>query len=110
MPLTPSPIQIGFKFKAYDKTIRDIWEAFQFMKFYLPLVQEEIRASRMADFQMEDLGGSLRRSKSKKDTYGVISHVLAHVSPHRSLIAAVSQTEAFLQYLATRVLKDYPRK
>jgi len=37
-PPFPPPILISKRFKVYDKAIRDIWESYQFLRFYLPVL------------------------------------------------------------------------
>jgi hypothetical protein len=104
----PSYILVSKRFKAYDKTIRDIWEAYQFHRFYLPILHGLIKKEQAPAFQIPTLGTLAKKVQKRRDTLGAISHILSQVSPQRSLIAAVSQSEAFLQYLVTRVLRDFP--
>jgi hypothetical protein len=104
----PAGIVVSQRFKVYDKTIRDIWEAYQFHRFYLPHLHGLIKKERVPAFPIPSLGGLATKVQNRTDTLGAISHILSQVSPQRSLIVAVSQSEAFLQYLVAQVLRDFP--
>lgn len=107
-PLAP-PILISKRFKVYDKAIRDIWESYQFHRFYLPVLHSLIKKEGVPAFILPSLGAaSGQKEQKRKDTLGAISHIMSQVSPQRSLLVAVSQSELFLQYLVTRVLRDHP--
>jgi hypothetical protein len=107
-PQLPPFILISKRFKAYDKTIRDVWEAYHFHSFYLPILHDLIKNGQTPSLRLPALGGTKTHEKPVKDTLGALSHILAKVSPQRSLIVAVSQSEAFLQYLVIRVCRDFP--
>jgi hypothetical protein len=107
-PPLPPYILISKRFKTYDKTIRDIWEAYHFHSFYLPVLHDLIKKENVPALELPALGGPKVHVQKRNNTLGAISHILAKVSPQRSLIVAVSQSEAFLQYLAVRVFRDFP--
>ncbi|HEV3073218.1 MAG TPA: hypothetical protein VHB47_02270 [Thermoanaerobaculia bacterium] len=109
-PPVPPYILISKRFKAYDKTIRDIWEVYQFHHFYLPRIHELIKKKDMPALSIVSLGALSPKEQKPRDTLGAISHIMSQVTTQRSLIAAVAQSEAFLQYLVTRVLRDYPQR
>src|SRR5882724_4067017 len=99
-PPLPPPILILKRFKAYDKTIRDIWESYQFHSFYLPVLHRLIKTEKVPAFSLPALSEKAKTKEQKRHhTLGAISHISTQVSPQRSLIAAVSQSESFLQYL-----------
>ncbi len=107
-PPLPPYILISKRFRVYDKTISDIWEAFQFHRFYLPILHGLIKKGKAPALSIPSLGNLTIKVQKPNDTLGAISHITTQVSPQRSLIAAVSQSEAFLQYLVVRVLRDHP--
>ena len=110
-PPLPPPIMISKKFKVYDKTIRDIWESYQFHKFYLPVLHKLIKREKVPALTLPSLAASSAQKEQKRsDTLGAISHIMSQVSPQRSLVVAVSQSELFLQYLVVRVLRDHPAR
>jgi hypothetical protein len=109
VPPLPPPILISKKFKVYDEGIRDIWESYNLQQFYFPILHKLIKTEKAAPFVLPSLGAASGTKKQKRrDTLGTISHILGQVTPQRSVISAVSQTEAFLQYLVTRILRDHP--
>jgi hypothetical protein len=68
-----------------------------------------VKTGKVSTLVLPSLGSASEAKKQKpKDTLGALSHTLTQVSPQRSLISAVAQTESFLQYLYLRVLRDYP--
>jgi hypothetical protein len=110
-PPLPPPILIAKKFRVYDKAIRDIWESYQFHRFYLPVLHNLIKKERVPAFILPSLGAvSGQKEQNRKDTLGAISHIMSQVSPQRTLVVAVSHSELFLQYLVTRVLRDHPER
>jgi hypothetical protein len=104
----PPYILISKRFRAYDKTIRDIWEVYQFHRYYLPILHKLIKKEQVPVFTMPSLPNLEEKQKNLDDTLGVISHIGSQFSPQRGLVVAVSQSEVFLQYLMTRVLRDFP--
>jgi hypothetical protein len=108
-PVPPYAI-ISTRFRGYDKTIRDIWEVYQFHNFYLPRIHELIKKKNMPALSIASLGALRPKEQKPRDTLGAISHIMSQVTMQRSLVAAVAQSEAFLQYLVTRVLRDYPKR
>ena len=109
-PPLPPPILISKRFRVYDKTIRDIWESYQFHKFYLPILHQLIKKAKVPALTLRGLGAPSghQQEQRRSDTLGAISHIMSQVSPQRSLIVAVSQSELFLQYLVVRALRDFP--
>jgi hypothetical protein len=109
--MLPPYILISKRFRAYDKTIRDIWESYHFHNFYLPIVHRMVKKGDLPAFVLPGLGQAAgTHARTSSDTLGAISHISQSVSPPRSVIYAVSHTESFLQYLAIRVLRDYPKR
>lgn len=104
----PPYILISKRFRAYDKTIRDIWEVYNFHNYYLPILHKQITNGDIPVFTMPSMPNLEVKQKNRDDTLGVISHISAQLNSQRGLIVAVSQTEVFLQYLMTRVLRDFP--
>jgi len=108
--IIPSYILISKRFRAYDKTIRDIWEVYHFHRSYLPILHELIKKEKVQPFTMPSLPTLEDTHKNRKNTLGIISHISTQFSPQRGLVVAVSQTELFLQYLMTQVLRDFPAR
>jgi len=109
-PPLPPFILISKRFKAFDKNIRDIWEAYQFHRFYLPVLHRMIKKEEIPALSLPSLGTLNKTQQKPGDTLGAISHITSQVSPQRTLTVAVSHTEAFLQYLVVRVLRDHPAR
>lgn len=110
-PPLPPPILISKKFRSYDKAIRDVWETYQFLRFYAPILHNLVKTGKVPRFVSVSLGkASGLRAQNPKNTIGTISHLLGQVSPQRSVISSVAHTESFLQYLMIRVLRDHPQR
>ncbi len=109
---TPSAVVIAVRFKQYDKSMRDIWEVYWFAKQYFPIIHSNVHARRMPPLSHPTIGGQIGvlKTLSRKSTFGAVSHFLDKVIPPRTLLAAVSATESFLQALTRRVLEDFPHK
>jgi hypothetical protein len=48
-PPLPPPILISKRFKIYDKAIRDIWESYQFHRFYMPILHTLIKKEKIPE-------------------------------------------------------------
>jgi hypothetical protein len=102
--------EIAKRYKAYNKSMMDIWEDFNFLEFYLPQLHKDIKAGGRPSFKLNHLYNSSQSTYEKKDLYGVIDHLLRKVTPSRALAEAVSTTEHFLQDITFRVYRDHDYK
>jgi len=88
----------------------DIWEDYNFLEYYLPVLHKNIREGGDPEFKLDHLYNNKKSDYEKKDLYGVIDHLIKKVNPTRALLEAVSRTEHFLQELTFRVYRDYNYK
>lgn len=110
-PRLSGAVALARRFKQYDKAIRDAWEAYWLIRGYLPKVKDLVKAQQLEPLELPSLGAANNsKSLSRDDTYGAITHTIDAVVPTRTLLAAVTETEAFLQDMVRRVLSDFPNK
>ncbi len=102
--------EIAKRFKAYNKSMMDIWEDYTFLDHYLPLLHQDIKNGEDPTFKRIHLYNDSRTKYDKQDLYGVIDHLLKKITPQRALIESVSITEHFLQDITFRVYRDFDFK
>lgn len=96
-------------FKTYEKEIRDIWESYCVVTFYMPKVHDLVKSGELPPLTLTDLGDNTR-VRNEKDTYGAIHHMRVKAYPRRTLVEAVSAFEEFLSFLVQTVYSDHPGK
>jgi len=102
--------EIAKKFKAYNKSMMDIWEDYNFLNHYLPHIHNNIKSNNLPEFELEHLYSTKTSKYKKTNLYGVIDHLLRSVTPVRALLEAVSRTEHYIQEITFRVYRDYQYK
>src|SRR6266568_1840273 len=102
------PVQtIHRRFKAYDKEIRDIWESYCVVTFYMSKVHDLVKSRELPPLTLTDLGNNTK-VRDENDTFGAIHHMRTKAYPRRTLVEAVSAFEEFLSFLVQTVYTDHP--
>jgi hypothetical protein len=102
--------EISKRFKAYNKTIMDSWEDYNFQNFYLDELHKLIKKGSISDFESEQIYSSKKKKYKNKDLFGVIDHLKKKVIPTRILFELVSLTESYLQEITYRIYRDFQFK
>ena len=108
--MIPSNIKIQIKFKAYEKSMRDVWESYNLVQHYMGLSKDEVKKGNFNGLPSPSLWGNNVKIIKKDDTYGAISHLRDKSNPRRTLINAVAIFENYLSILTTIVFEDFPGK
>lgn len=104
-----SVTKIHRRFKGYNKDLRDIWESYCLVDYYMGTVHDLVKAGNIPPLPMQRLNGR-SISLDQKNTFGGISHLTRKANPRRTLIAAVSLFEHYLGFLTKTVFQDFPGK
>lgn len=102
--------EIVKKYKAYCAEIFESYEDFCFQEFYLPLIHKKIKTNDLPIMDFEVLHSNAKYPFMKNKLYGVISRQERRIIGERTLLAAVSATENFLQKIVFRIYRDFEHK
>ncbi|CAN8139771.1 hypothetical protein THIOSC13_1630010 [uncultured Thiomicrorhabdus sp.] len=102
--------KIAKRYRNYQKDMRDIWESFCIIEFYIPKVQESIKADLMPPLKVDLLFDSIEKENSKGDTYGALHSLEVKSNYRRTLLESVLAFEDYMSDLIETVYLDYPRK
>ncbi|OBU13993.1 hypothetical protein CTM88_09825 [Photobacterium aquimaris] len=102
--------KIATRFKNHQKEIRDIWESFCIIEFYMPKVQECIKDDILPPLNVDLLFDSVIKTNSKGDTYGALHSLSVKSNYRRTLLESVLTFEDYISDLIEIVYLDYPQK
>lgn len=99
------------RFDVFRKEMRDIWESYNLIDYYMNIIHSEVKSGKLETFVMPHILEPHHLKKySKADTYGAVAHMQKKSNSRRILLEAVSEFENYLTYLVWRVYKDFPNK
>jgi hypothetical protein len=101
--------KIHTRFKGYNKELRDIWESYCLVDFYMANIHDLLKSKNVPPLTFTNLSGK-NKTLSDLDTFGAISYLTRKANPQRTLITAVSHFEHYLGFLTKTVYHDYPKK
>ncbi|EEW09201.1 hypothetical protein [Vibrio mimicus] len=102
--------KIATRFKNYQKEMRDIWESFCIIEFYMPKVQECIKDDILPPLDVDLLFDTTTKTNSKDDTYGALHSLSVKSNYRRTLLESVLTFEDYMSDLIETVYLDYPNK
>ena len=105
----PTVVKIHFRFKSYNKKMRDIWESYNLVSYYIQEAHQLIKRDNLPALPLTTLGGG-HKNLTKDNTYGAISHLIRRANPRRALTDAVATFEHYLGSVIQAVYLDYPAK
>ncbi len=106
----PTPVKIQLTFREYRKELRDIWESYNLVDFYMSEIHTLVKSENIGLLPLTYLTTSGSKTYSKQDTFGAISHLRRKANPRRSLVDAVAAFENYVSHLVLLVYRDYPGK
>jgi hypothetical protein len=93
--------RLHLHFKSFRKEIRDIWESYNLIDYYMTAIHQKVQNAEIETFSMPYLlEPHHSKQYSRKNTYGAISHIQRKANPRRTLTETVSTFEDYLNYLA----------
>lgn len=102
---------IGRMFKAFSKSINEIWEDYNTIEFYISEIHDRIKDDKIDTPTLEVLVSPYKsRALNKKTTFGILSRIKNTKNGSRAFVDAVGLFEQFIASLATKVYIDYPNK
>lgn len=91
--------------------MRDIWESYNLINFYMPKLHEQIKSKALPPLRLELLVTENEfKRQSIIDTLGALSYLVNKVNPRRTVINSASTFEDYLGELTNQVYIDYPQK
>src|SRR5215211_4699378 len=108
----PTPVKIQLAFRIYRKEMRDIWESYNLINFYMSEIHTLVKSGDIRLLTLPSLITSDKRTYSSQDTFGAIDHMRSKANPRRSLVDAVATFEDFpfedfLAHLVYLTYRDY---
>lgn len=103
-------IKLHKMFKAYRKQMRDIWESFNLIEYYMPKIHDQIKCNKIEPLTISSLLTSQSVQMSKEDTFGAISSIVIKGNYERTLLQANSTFEDYISNLVYSVYSFYPQK
>lgn len=100
---------IHTRYKIFLKDMRDIWESYNLIDFYMPQVHKLLKKDGLKPLSYKNLSGDTI-DITKNYTFGAISHLTRKANPRRALIDAIAYFEHYLSELEKQVYLDYPGK
>ena len=101
---------IAARFKGFNKEMRDIWEAYNLINFYLPILHNSVKKGKISPLKFAPLFSNKEKSIKVDDTLGAFSHLHSKSNPRNSFIEAVIAFEDFISFVASTVYSDFPHK
>jgi len=106
----PGYIKIATRFKNFSKELRDIWENYNIIKFYTPLLHNSVKKKQFPSLSFVPLFSRDRKNSKIDDTLGAFSSMVRKSSPRSAIIESVIAFEDFLSFVILSVYQDYPGK
>lgn len=100
--------KIATRFKNFRKEMISIWEAFIAIDYYMDNIHQFIKDDKISTLELPHLASHLKKQLTKKDTFGVISHIVDKKNPRNALIDSISCFEHFISFVVYTVYIDYP--
>jgi hypothetical protein len=106
----PGYKKIATRFKGFNKEMRDIWETFNLINFYLPVLHNSVKNASIPPLSFSPLLSTTKKTIKIDDTLGAFAHLRLRSNPRNSFVEAVIVFEDFLSFLFQTVYKDFPGK
>src|SRR6266487_562028 len=107
---TPTPVKIQTRFKYFNKDIRDIWESFHLVDFYMNEIHDQLQRNIIALLTYVPIWSNVAKTASRQDVFGAVSHLTRKVNPRRVVTDGVAAFEDFIGDIVALVYRDYPQK
>lgn len=90
--------------------MRDIWESYSLVEFYMLKVHEKLKMREIEPLSLTPLTSSHHKTYSSNNTFGAIDHLRRKANSRRALVDAVGAFEHYMSYLVYLVYRDYPER
>jgi hypothetical protein len=105
-----APATITVRFKYLRQNLRDLWESYNLIAWYLPHIHRLVKADSLPTLTVRPLQAPSAFVLKKERTFGAISHLRDKVNPRRVITDGISLFEDFLGDVVECVYRDYPMK
>ena len=100
--------KIATRFKNFRKEMVSIWEAFIAIDYYMDNIHQFIKDDKISTLELPNLPNNSKKQLTKKNTFGVISHIVDKKNPRNALIDSISCFEHFISFVVYTVYLDFP--